>query len=344
MLRRDFEYQLPADLIAQRPSDERSASRLLHLDGAADTLEDRVFRDLPGLLRPGDLLVFNDTRVIPARVYGVKPSGGRVEVLVDRVIGPAEAWVRIRASKALRPGDTLRLEGGVAAVVRERSADRFRLSFDDPRPLPDLLDEVGHVPLPPYIRRGDEPADRARYQTVYGCRPGAIAAPTAGLHFDVPILERLRERGVDSAFVTLHVGAGTFQPVREDRVEEHVMHPEQVDVGDEVCAKVRRARRAGGRVVAVGTTVVRSLESAARDGELTPLRGETDLFILPGFRFRVVDALITNFHLPGSTLLMLVCAFGGYQRVMDAYRHAVERCYRFYSYGDAMLVVPPALG
>lgn len=338
MFRRDFEYRLPPDLIAQRPPDRRGDARLLCVDGAGGPPRDGTFRELPDLLRAGDLLVFNDTRVIPARLHARKPSGGRVELLVERLIGTDRACARLRASKAPAPGTALALEDGTRVMVGAREGDVYPLRFEGARPVSELLEAIGHVPLPPYIRRPDTGADRERYQTVYARHPGAIAAPTAGLHFDVTLLERLRERGVDIAFVTLHVGAGTFQPVRVERVEEHRMHAERVEVGAEVCERVCAARARGGRVVAVGTTAVRSLEAAARAGPLAPFDGETDLFILPGFPFRVVDALITNFHLPASTLLMLVCAFAGYRPVMDAYRHAVRERYRFYSYGDAMFV------
>lgn len=338
MFRRDFEYRLPPELIAQRPCDRRGDARLLCVGDAEAAPRDRFFRELPDLLRAGDLLVLNDTRVIPARLYATKPTGGRVELLIEHIDGPAQARARLRASKAPEPGTELTLEDGTRAVVGAREGDAYPVRFEGGRALQELLESVGHMPLPPYIRRGDLPEDRDRYQTVYARHPGAIAAPTAGLHFDAEMLQRLQERGVILTFVTLHVGAGTFQPVRVDRVEDHRMHAEHVVVGPEVCEQVLAAHARGGRVVAVGTTVVRSLETAARTGVLTPFSGETDLFILPGFRFRVVDALITNFHLPASTLLMLVCAFGGYETVMEAYRHAVGAGYRFYSYGDAMLV------
>lgn len=339
MFRRDFEYRLPPELIAQRPSGRRGDVRLLCVDGAAGSHRDRVFDELPRLLRPGDLLVFNDTRVIPARLYAVKPSGGRVELLVDRIDGPDCARARVRASKAPAPGTRLTLEDGGGVIVGARAGDLYPLAFEGGGTVIERLEAVGHVPLPPYIRRPDTAQDRDRYQTVYARRPGAIAAPTAGLHFDYAMLERLRAAGVDQAFVTLHVGAGTFQPVRAERLDAHRMHAERVEVGAETCARIAAARARAGRVVAVGTTVVRSLEAAARSsGTPAPFAGETDLFIVPGYRFRAVDALITNFHLPASTLLMLVCAFAGHRAVMAAYEHAVRERYRFYSYGDAMFL------
>ncbi len=339
MQRSDFHYELPEHLIAQHPVEPRSASRMLVLPAEGEP-QDRRFRDLPSLLQAGDLLVFNDTRVIPARLFGHKEAtGGRVEVLVERITGEHEALAHVRASKAPGPGTRLRLEEVVVAEVIGREGDLFRLRFDNERSVLSLLEAYGHVPLPPYVRRADEAADVRRYQTVYARRPGAVAAPTAGLHFDEPMLERLRERGIEFARLTLHVGAGTFQPVRVNDIREHRMHAEWLEVPQSVCEAVARTRARGGRVVAVGTTVVRALETAAAGRELAPYRGETRLFITPGYRFRVVDALLTNFHLPESTLLMLVCAFGGYHEVMRAYRHAVKQEYRFFSYGDAMFVV-----
>ncbi|MEJ2344732.1 MAG: tRNA preQ1(34) S-adenosylmethionine ribosyltransferase-isomerase QueA [Gammaproteobacteria bacterium] len=338
MRRAQFHYELPAELIAQFPPRERGDSRLLALDADTGALRDLSFRDLPGLLAPGDLLVLNDTRVIPARLLGRKQTGGKVEVLIERVLDEHRALAHVRASKAPRAGGVLQLEGQVDAVVAGRRGELFELEFRDPRPVPALLEAVGHVPLPPYIERADAAQDRERYQTVYARVPGAAAAPTAGLHFDQAMLGRLREHGVDTACLTLHVGAGTFQPVRADTVEEHRMHAEYVEVPPSLCEQAQAARAAGRRVVAVGTTVVRALESASRDGQLRPFQGDTDIFIYPGYRFVTVDAMITNFHLPESTLLMLVCAFAGYERVMHAYRHAVEQRYRFFSYGDAMFV------
>ena len=339
MRRSDFHYDLPGELIAQHPLPERTASRLLVLDGRSGALADRRFADIEALLAPGDLLVLNDTRVIPARLHGRKATGGRVEVLVERITGEHEALAHVRASKAPRQGMRLFLEGDIVAEVAGREDDLFRLRFAGKETLVALLERHGHMPLPPYIAREDETADRERYQTVFAARPGAVAAPTAGLHFDEDLLARLAGKGVEEARVTLHVGAGTFQPVRAERIEDHRMHAEYLEVPAEVCERIEATRARGGRVVAVGTTVVRSLETAAAGGSLKPHRGETRLFITPGFEFRVVDALVTNFHLPESTLLMLVCAFGGYENVMRAYRHAVEEGYRFFSYGDAMLVV-----
>jgi S-adenosylmethionine:tRNA ribosyltransferase-isomerase len=335
MQRSDFAFDLPADLIAQEPLAERAASRLLCLDRAG-RIADRGFRDLADLLRPGDLLVLNDTRVIPARLCGSKDSGGRVEVLVERVLDARRLLAQVRASKSPRDGARLHLEGALEARVLAREGEFFVLELDGSEDALTLLDRHGHMPLPPYITRPDAAADRERYQTVFARRPGAVAAPTAGLHFDAGFLEALRARGVEIAHVTLHVGAGTFQPLRVERIEDHRMHAELVEVSAATCDAIAAARARRGRVVAVGTTVVRSLESAARDGTLGPYSGETRLFITPGFEFRVVDALVTNFHLPESTLLMLVCAFGGYGPVMRAYRHAVEQRYRFFSYGDAM--------
>lgn len=339
MQRSDFHYDLPEELIAQHPPAVRGDSRLLYL-GAGQVREDRRFAGLADLLRPGDLLVFNDTRVIPARLFGVKPTGGRVEVLVERVLDEHRLLAHVRASKPPRPGARLMLEGGVEAVVLGRHDDLFELRFDDPRPVFAVLDEIGHIPLPPYIARAEEQADCERYQTVYARRPGAVAAPTAGLHFTESLLQELAGRGVETAFVTLHVGAGTFQPVRAERIEDHRMHAEHVEVSAAVCEQVRTARARGGRVIAVGTTAVRSLESASQGGRIAPFYGDTAIFIYPGYHFLSVDALVTNFHLPESTLLMLVCALGGYQRMMDAYRHAVENRYRFFSYGDAMFITP----
>ena len=338
MRRSDFNYDLPQELIAQSPLPERSASRLLCLDGATGEIGDRAFTDLPDLLAPGDLVVFNDTRVIPARLFGRKETGGRVEILVEQLREAGRALVHLRASKVPQPGSGVYFEGGVRARVEGREGDLFVLAFETDRPLVEILEAHGHVPLPPYIARPDETADRERYQTVFAQSPGAAAAPTAGLHFDAHLLARLEASGVERIFVTLHVGAGTFQPVRTERLEEHVMHAERLAVGETVSAAVAACRARRGRVVAVGTTVVRALETAAATGELAPFTGETRLFVTPGYRFRVVDALLTNFHLPESTLIMLVAAFGGYEHVMRAYRHAVAARYRFFSYGDAMLI------
>jgi len=350
VLRADFAYDLPPELIAQAPLPERSAGRMLVLDRGTAAIADRRVRDLPGFLTPGDLLVLNDTRVIAARVFGTKPSGGRVELLLERPVGECEALVQLRASKPARDGLEISTPGGsVQVLAREDDLWRVRL----PAPALDFFDRWGQVPLPPYILRPPSELDQQRYQTIFAREPGAVAAPTASLHFDETLLTELRGREVSLAFVTLHVGAGTFQPVRADDLESHVMHSERAAVGAATCDAIMRARSAGRRVIAAGTTVVRALESAAlsadADGEpsgagdaavlrLAPWSGETRLFIKPGFRFRVVDALLTNFHLPESTLLMLVCAFAGREPVLRAYRHAVEERYRFFSYGDAMLV------
>jgi S-adenosylmethionine:tRNA ribosyltransferase-isomerase len=333
----DFDYALPPQLIAQHPAASRAASRLLHL-APGGRLADRLFTDLPGLLSPGDVLVFNDTRVIKARLPGTKDTGGRVEVLVERVLGPHEALAQIRASHAPRTGTRLRLVNAVDATVLDRTDDLFRLRFDGETSVLELLERHGEVPLPPYITHPPGAEDEARYQTVYARTPGAVAAPTAGLHFDEPLLAALRDRGVDLAFLTLHVGAGTFQPVRTRSIDEHRMHAERYEIPPATADAVRRARAAGCSVVAVGTTALRAIEAASRDDGIVAGPGETDLFITPGFRFRVVDRLVTNFHLPKSTLLMLVSAFAGIDPIRAAYRHAIAQRYRFFSYGDAMLI------
>ena len=336
MDRAEFHYDLPAELIAQQPLGERAASRILVVDG--DSTEDRRFSDLPGLLRAGDLLVLNDTRVIRARLRGRKPTGGRVEMLLERISGRRTATAQIKASRSPGDGAELRLANGTSARVLGRHGPLFRLEFStDIEP---LLEAHGEIPLPPYIRRNAAPEDQARYQTVYARDDGSVAAPTAGLHFDSELFQALHERGVETAFLTLHVGIGTFAPVRTQRIEDHRLHTEWCRVTSASCERIRQTGQRGGRIVAVGTTVVRALESAAQGGELKPFEGETSLYIRPGFRFRVVDALITNFHLPESSLLMLVCAFAGRDRVLAAYRHAVAQGYRFFSYGDAMLIEP----
>lgn len=334
----DFHFDLPDELIARYPLKDRTASRLLCLDGLSGSTSHRQFSDLPGLLQPGDLLVFNDTRVIPARLFGKKETGGQVEILVERVTGEHEIMAHVRASKALKEGQAVILEDGTVMRMTGRHDALFDLFCESSEPVLDVLERIGHMPLPPYVDRPDESSDRERYQTVYAREAGAVAAPTAGLHFDEAMLATLREKGVETAFVTLHVGAGTFQPVRVDRIEDHVMHSEVVQVPQETVDAVERARSRGGRVVAVGTTSVRSLESASRGGQLRTFQGETDIFIHPGYRFQTVDALITNFHLPESTLIMLVSAFAGYDHVMNAYREAVAERYRFFSYGDAMFI------
>lgn len=331
----DFDFDLPDGQIARYPAQTRTGSRLLCLDGMTGATQHRQFSDIETLLQPGDLLVLNNTRVIPARLYGRKATGGRIEMLVERVLSEAQVLTHIRSSKSPKPGSTLYLaDDRIQATVVERRDALFVLDFHQPV-LP-LLQQHGHMPLPPYIDRDDEQADRLRYQTVFAERDGAVAAPTAGLHFDEALLARLERKGVGKAFVTLHVGSGTFQPVRVDTIQDHVMHAEYIEVSEAVCEAVRETRARGGRVVAVGTTSVRSLESASRDGTLQPFQGDTDIFIYPGYNFRTVDAMITNFHLPQSTLLMLVSAFSGQEAVLSAYREAVAEGYRFFSYGDAM--------
>ncbi len=337
----DFWYELPTEFIAQAPAASRSGSRLLKVDGVNGELRDMQFIDFPKFLVPGDLLIFNDTRVLPARLLGKKDSGGRVEVLVERVLDDRRVLAYTRASKSPKLGRQLLLADGVVAKVISREGDLFELKFDGDEPVIDILERIGHMPLPPYIEREDTESDRERYQTVYARQPGAVAAPTAGLHFDNEMLNNLDKQGIKSTFITLHIGAGTFQPVRTERLVEHQMHSEQVEIDAVVCEKINAARHAGRRVIAVGTTVVRALESAAADdGTITPFRGETDIFIYPGYRFKVIDALLTNFHLPESTLLMLVCAFAGRELMLRAYHHAVQERYRFFSYGDAMFITP----
>jgi S-adenosylmethionine:tRNA ribosyltransferase-isomerase len=336
--RADFDYPLPPELIASEPLSERSASRMLVLPAPPAGPEDRMIRELPELLGAGDLLVLNDTRVIPARLYGHKTSGGRVEILVERILGQHEAVAQLGVSKPPRPGARIRLEAGGELEVLARDGGFYRLRLLGAEGLDHLLSRAGHLPLPHYLGREARADDAERYQTVFARHPGAVAAPTAGLHFDAPLLDALRQRGVEMGHVTLHVGAGTFSPVRSEDLREHRMHSEWLNVGAELVEQVRRARAAGRRVVAVGTTVVRALETASRDGELRPFAGDTRIFIFPGYRIRSVDALLTNFHLPESTLLMLVSAFAGRERILAAYRHAVQQRYRFFSYGDAMLL------
>ncbi|GAB3034361.1 tRNA preQ1(34) S-adenosylmethionine ribosyltransferase-isomerase QueA [Oleiagrimonas citrea] len=336
----DFHFDLPQHLIAQAPLAERSASRMLVLDVPNTRWQDSSVRALPDFLREGDLLVFNDTRVLPARLFGRKETGGAVEILLERVTGTHEARAQMRVSKKPAPGSRILLDDGTPVEVLGREDAFFRLRFDTEEPLEKVLLRVGHMPLPPYIERDDSAEDAERYQTVFAREPGAVAAPTAGLHFDDALLDALRARGVDSGYVTLHVGAGTFQPMRAERIEDHHMHREWLNVGAELIEKIHRTRAAGGRVIAVGTTVVRALESATVEGELHPFAGETQIFIFPGYRFTSIDGLLTNFHLPESTLLMLVSALAGRELMLDAYRHAVEAEYRFFSYGDAMLILP----
>ncbi|WP_430388336.1 tRNA preQ1(34) S-adenosylmethionine ribosyltransferase-isomerase QueA [Dyella sp. 20L07] len=340
MKKTDFDFELPPELIAQAPLAERSASRLLVLDVDAQERHDRLFRDLPEFLREGDLLVFNDTRVLPARLHGRKDTGGAVEILIERVTGAHEATVQLGVSKKPKEGGRIELADGSHAVVLGREGPFFRLRFESPDPLERLLLRLGEMPLPPYIERHADDSDLERYQTVFAREPGAVAAPTAGLHFDEATLALLRERGIQFGYVTLHVGAGTFQPVRADDIKDHQMHREWLNVGASLVEQIRRTRAAGGRVIAIGTTVVRALESASRDGELHPFAGETQIFIFPGYKFSSIDGLLTNFHLPQSTLLMLVSALAGRDFMLGSYRHAVEQKYRFFSYGDAMLILP----
>lgn len=334
----DFYFDLPEELIAAYPLEQRSASRLLSLDGDSGELSHITFSDLTELLEPGDLLVFNDTRVIPARLYGQKESGGKVEMLVERVTGDRSALVHLRSSRPPKEGAKLSFEGGIEARVAGRQDGLFDLEFDLESTLIEALETHGHMPLPPYIKREDQASDRERYQTVYNAKPGAVAAPTAGLHFDEALFEKLEAKGVKRAFVTLHVGAGTFRPVKVDKIEEHQMHAEYIEVSAEVCEAVEATRAAGKRVIAVGTTSVRCLETAGASGQMQPYFGDTQIFIYPGYSYQMVDALITNFHLPESTLLMLVSAFAGYDHTMHAYQQAVQHKYRFFSYGDAMFI------
>ena len=333
----DFDYTLPAELIAQYPTSDRRASRLLEV---SDSLVDRRFSELASLLQPNDLLVFNDTRVIRARLHAHKESGGRTEVLIERVIGDNAALAHVRASKSPKPGSKLIFGGGAEATVEARDGEFFSLLFSVP--VMPLLEQQGEVPLPPYLHRPAESADDERYQTVYAQDPGAVAAPTAGLHFDDDMLEETHAKGVRHAFVTLHVGAGTFQALRHEDVAANRLHSERVQVDSACCDAIRETREAGGRVIAVGTTSVRALESASMGGVPQPFNGETELFILPGYDFRSIDAMITNFHLPQSSLLMLVAAFAGTERIMNAYHYAVQSKYRFFSYGDAMFLTPAA--
>lgn len=336
----DFSFELPDELIARHPMADRTASRLLTLDGNTGELGHKIFKDLIDFLNPNDLMIFNNTKVIPARMYGQKSTGGKVEVLVERVVDEHRVLAHVRSSKSPKEGATLILEGKAEATMVARHGELFELEFKGEQTVLNILDDIGHMPLPPYIDRPDTEEDKARYQTVYNEKPGAVAAPTAGLHFDETLLEKIKEKGIETQFITLHVGAGTFQPVRVDSVDEHVMHSEYIEVSQEVVDAIKKTKANGGRVIAVGTTSVRSLESAAKasKGELQPLYGDTDIFIYPGYEFQVVDAMITNFHLPESTLIMLVSAFAGQDHIINAYKTAVNEQYRFFSYGDAMFI------
>lgn len=350
LLRSDFNFDLPLELIANFPSQERTACRMLCLEGNTGALQDKIFIDLKQFLEPGDLLVFNDTKVIPARIYGHKDTGGKCEFLIERILNPKQALSHIKASKSPKAGSSIFVgdeqnPDKYELKVLGRQGDLFHISCDDEHELLDILDDIGHIPLPPYIERPDERSDRERYQTVYSREPGAVAAPTAGLHFDNAQMEDLKNYGVDMAFVTLHVGAGTFQPVREDDILKHHMHSEYVQLSDEVAKKVIDTHKRGKRVIAVGTTAVRSLESAAQaakrrglSAEIAAFHDDTSIFIYPGYKYQVVDCLITNFHLPESTLIMLVCAFAGYRNTLNAYKHAVDNKYKFFSYGDCMFI------
>lgn len=345
VLRSDFNFDLPLELIANYPSEDRTSCRMLALNGKDGSLSDKNFYDLKDFLKPGDLLVFNDTKVIPARLYGKKDTGGACEFLIERMISQTQALTHIKASKSPKAGQILHIDGGYDVEVKGREGDLFLIETVDKGSLLDILYKVGHIPLPPYIERPDEDLDKDRYQTVYSKVPGAVAAPTAGLHFDEDQLSELKKMGVNMAFVTLHVGAGTFQPVREDDIMNHHMHKEFVYLSDEVAQQVINTHKAGKRVIAVGTTAVRSLESAAAyaletkaENEIVPFSKDTSIFIYPGYKYKVVDCLITNFHLPESTLIMLVSAFAGYKHTMAAYKHAVEDKYKFFSYGDCMFI------
>ncbi|WP_299182982.1 tRNA preQ1(34) S-adenosylmethionine ribosyltransferase-isomerase QueA [uncultured Neptuniibacter sp.] len=333
---KDFYFELPEELIASYPLEQRSESRLLSVDGNSGELKHGTFIDVLELFQPGDLVIFNDTRVIPARLFGQKASGGKVEVLIERVLDEKRALAHVRSSRSPKPGAILHLEGGVDAEMVGRHENLFELQFQIEGNLVEALETHGHMPLPPYMKREDQLSDRERYQTVYNKKPGAVAAPTAGLHFDEALLAKLDAKGVQRAFVTLHVGAGTFQPVKVENIDQHVMHSEYIEVSQEVCDLVKRTRAEGNRVIAVGTTSVRSLESASQGGEIAPFFGDSDIFIFPGYEFQSVDAMITNFHLPESTLLMLVSAFSGFDHMKNAYKEAVAQKYRFFSYGDAM--------
>jgi S-adenosylmethionine:tRNA ribosyltransferase-isomerase len=334
----DFDFELPEHLVARFPAERRTDSRLLHLDASTGEIRHLHFRDIVDLIDPRDLMVFNDTRVIPARLFGKKETGGRVELLLERVLEPDRALMQVRSSKSPKAGSHIVIDDSRYQLeILGRQDDFFEVRFPAPGVFA-IAEDLGHVPLPPYIEREDESVDRERYQTVYARQQGAVAAPTAGLHFDDGLMATLAEKGVDQQFVTLHVGAGTFQPVRVERVEDHQMHSEWIDVGQGVVDAVGACRSRSGRVVAVGTTSVRCLETASASGEIEPTTGDTDIFIFPGYEFRSVDAMITNFHLPGSTLIMLVSAFAGVDNIKHAYAVAIEEAYRFFSYGDAMLI------
>jgi len=338
MKRSDFYFDLPEELIAHYPPEKRTDSRLLCISRKTGDVSHRQFTDFPALLNPGDLLVFNNTRVIPARLFGQKESGGKVEVLLERVMAENQILAQVRASKTPKTGSTIIFTADAKAEVLGREGEFFILAFPETVDLMQLLDEIGHMPLPPYIKREDELLDKERYQTVYGEKQGAVAAPTAGLHFDEALLAEIEAKGIETAKVTLHVGAGTFQPVRTELIEEHKMHAEYLEVDETVCAKVNACRARGGRVIAVGTTSVRCLETASQSGEISPYKGDSSIFIYPGYEFKSVDALLTNFHLPESTLIMLVSTLAGRENILKAYNEAIKEQYRFFSYGDATFI------
>ena len=338
MKKSDFTYQLPEELIAQKPLPERHASRLLCVNKQTGQSADKQFTDFIDLIDERDLLVFNDTKVIPARLFGTKATGGKVEILIERILDDNHAIALVRASKTPKEGALIRLDKGYCCTVQGRADDMFRLEFKSDAHLPQILEQIGHIPLPPYINRVDDETDVSRYQSVFAKHAGAVAAPTASLHFDLAIMEKIKAKGVATAYVTLHVGSGTFQPVRVEDLSQHIMHKECYSVLPETVAAVQETRARGGRVIAIGTTAVRALESASQTGQLEPGFGDTDLFITPGYQFKSVDAMLTNFHLPESTLLMLVASFVGYQPMMSAYQHAINQSYRFFSYGDAMFL------
>lgn len=338
MKKTDFNYILPAHLIAQNPLENRTASRLLYMNKQSGELSDRQFTDFIELCQPNDLLVFNNTKVIPARLFGHKQTGGKVEILIERLLDEHSAIAHVKASKAVKAGAIIELDSGFSCEVLGREQDLYRLRFNGEQPLLAILAQIGHIPLPPYITRADNQRDFSRYQTVFAQQEGAVAAPTAGLHFDEAMMAKIQAKGIAQVFVTLHVGSGTFQPVRVENLAEHIMHQEYFAVSQPAVDAVQQTRAKGGRVIAIGTTAVRALESASQSGDLQADFGDTDLFITPGYQFKSVDAMLTNFHLPESTLLMLVSAFAGYQNIMRAYQHAITQQYRFFSYGDAMFL------
>jgi S-adenosylmethionine:tRNA ribosyltransferase-isomerase len=338
MKKSDFTYQLPEELIAQKPLPERHASRLLCVNKRTGDLVDKQFTDFIQLISDHDLLVFNDTKVIPARLFGTKTTGGKLEILIERIIDDHHAIAHVKASKSPKEGSLIGLDKGYHCEVQGRAEDLFRLEFKTDATVLEILGQIGHIPLPPYIARADDESDVSRYQSVFAKHAGAVAAPTASLHFDLEMMATIKAKGIATAFVTLHVGSGTFQPVRAEVLSQHVMHKEYFAVPQETVDLVRKTRSQDGKVIAVGTTAVRALESASQTGQLEPGFGDTDLFITPGYQFKSVDAMLTNFHLPESTLLMLVAAFAGYQPVIAAYQHAINQSYRFFSYGDAMFL------